>query len=417
MTKSVSKGISLLNHRTFTSLKNPVYRLYYAGLVGEMAPMNMQMFTGSLLAYRLTGSSVILGLTSLAMAIPMLVLSLAGGAIADRIQKKYVMITGQIAFGVVALVVAIALSWGYLSAEHTGSWWVLVAAAALQGTIMGFSMPSRQALLREIVSGEQLMNAVALNMTAMNVLRLIAPGVTGFLIDAFDFKAVYYTMAGIYLTSVIFIAFLPRTGVTNLRTSRALADIKEGIRYMRHETAILLVLLFSLFAILCSMPYMHLAPIFTEDILKVGAKGLGVLMSVSGIGAIISSIALASMPNKKRGLMLLASSLIMGLALIGFSFSASWYLSLALIVFVGLGNAGRMTLSITMLQHYVEDEYRGRVMSIYTMEFGLTSLGTFGAALLAEAVGVQWAVGGFAMALVLFSILALALVPQLRKLD
>ncbi len=140
-------------------------------------------------------------------------------------------------------------------------------------------------------------------------------------------------------------------------------------------------------------------------------------MSVSGIGAITGSITLASMTNKKRGFMLLASSLILGLALIGFSFSSSWYLSLALIIFVGLGQTGRMALSNTLLQYYVEDEYRGRVMSILMMEFGLTSLGTFGAAILAEAIGVQWAVGGFAMVLVFLSILALAFVPRIRRLD
>ncbi len=113
--------------------------------------------------------------------------------------------------------------------------------------------------------------------------------------------------------------------------------------------------------------------------------------------------------------MLLVSSLILGLALAGFSFSSSWYLSLAMIVFVGLGQAGRMTLGNTLVQYYVEDEYRGWVMSLYAMEFGLTSFGTFAAGLMAEAVGVQWAVGGFAMVLVFMAVLALSLVPRIRK--
>ena len=129
------------------------------------------------------------------------------------------------------------------------------------------------------------------------------------------------------------------------------------------------------------------------------------------------SITLASLPNKKRGLMLLASCVLLGLALAGFAFSGHWYLSLGLMVFVGLGQTGRMTLSNTLVQYYVEDEYRGRVMSIYMMEFGLTSFGTFAAGAMAESIGPQWAIGGFAMALVVFSLLAITFLPSIRRLD
>jgi len=406
-----------LRKRTFRSFKNPVYRLYFGGLLCQMFPMNMQMLARSLLIYRLTGSAAILGAMSFAHAIPMLSLSLFGGVIADRVQKKYTIIAGQMGSAVVSLGVALALTLGYLSADRAGSWWILVVASILQGTIMGLMMPSRQAIMREIVSGEQLMNAVSLTTMGMNTLRLFAPALTGFLIDRFDFEAVYYVMTASYLMAVVFIAFMPPTGTIAIRGGNALASIKGGLNYVRHETTILLILVFVLFAVLLSMPYFLLMPIFADDILKVGATGMGWLMSVSGIGAIIGSITLASLPNKKRGIMLLASGAIMGLALVGFSFSSSYSLSLAVMVVVGLGQTGRMTLGNTLLQYYVEDEYRGRVMSIYLMQFGLTSFGTFAAGLIAESMGVQWAVGGFAMVLVLLSILALAFLPRIRKLD
>jgi MFS family permease len=115
--------------------------------------------------------------------------------------------------------------------------------------------------------------------------------------------------------------------------------------------------------------------------------------------------------------MLLASCLITGLALTGFAFSGQWYIALVLMVFVGLGTTGRMTLSNTLVQYYVEDEYRGRVMSIYMMEFGLTSFGTFAAGAMAESIGPQWAIGGFAMVLGAFSILALVFIQSVRRLD
>jgi len=347
----------------------------------------------------------------------MLILSLFGGVIAERVQKKFVMLIGQAASAVVSLGVALTLTLGYLSAEHVGSWWILIIAGVLQGTIMGLMMPSRQAILPEIVGEEKLMNAVALNVLGMNTLRLLAPAASGFLIAALGFEAVYYATSGMYLMAVVFIAFLPLTSTMTVSGGGALADIKEGLQYVRRETNILLILAFTLFAVILSMPYMMLMPIFAVDVLKVGAQGMGILISVSGIGAIVGSLFLASLPNKKRGLMLLAGSLLLGLALVGFSFSSSWYLSLALIVFVGLGQTVRMTLSNTLIQYYVDDEYRGRVMSIYMMEFGLMGFGVFGAGVLAEAIGVQWAVGGFAMVLVLVSILALAFLPRIRKLD
>ena len=407
----------LLNRRTFSSFKNRVYLLYYGAMLGQMAAMNMQMVARSLLVYRLTGSAAILGGISLAHALPMLLLSLFGGVIADRVQKKYVMLIGQGFSAVIAVGVGLALTFGYLSTEVAGSWWILVVASLFQGTIMGLMMPSRQAILPEIVGEEQLMNAVSLNTLGTNTLRLVAPALAGFLIDAFDFKAVYFTMAGMYIIAVAFILFLPLTSTMSVRGRGALADIKEGLKYIRHETTIILILLFNLFAVVLSMPYMMLMPIFTEDILKVGGTGMGVLMSVSGAGAMVGSIILASLPNKKRGLLLLSSCIIMGLALAGFSFSTSLALSLGIIVFVGLGQTGRMTLGNTLLQYYVEDEYRGRVMSIYMMEFGLVSFGAFAAGVMSESLGVQWVVGGFAITLTFLTILTLLFVPRIRKLD
>jgi len=410
-------GISLKNLRTFSSFKNPVFRLFYGGLLGQIGAMNMQFIAGSLLLYRLTGSAAILGVMFLANALPMLTLSLIGGVIADRVPKKYVVLIGQAGSALISLTIALALTLGYLSSEIAGSWWILVVSGVLQGTIMGLMMPSRQAILPEIVGEEELMNAVSLTMMGMNILQIFAPAIAGFLVDAFDFKAVYYTMTGLYIAAVVFFIFMPRTGTKSVLGGSALNDIKEGLKYIRKETNILLVLGFSLLAVILSMPYAMLLPVFADDVLKVGASGLGMMMSVIGTGAIFSSITLASLPNKNRGVMLLTSGVLLGLALTAFSFSNSWPLSLSILVFVGIGQTMRMTLSNTLVQYYVDSIYRGRVMSLYMMQFGLASFSTFGAGLIAEAVGVQWAVGGFAMVLVAMSILALIFLLRIRKLD
>ncbi|MFC1972246.1 MFS transporter [Chloroflexota bacterium] len=403
--------------RTFSSFSNPVFRLYYGSTLGHMAAMNMQMITRSLLVYRLTGSPAILGAISLAHASPMIFLSIFGGVIADRLHKKHVLIMGQSASAVVAICVAFALVLGYLSIDKPGSWWILVVASILQGTIMALMMPSRQTIVAEIVDQGQLMNAVALNSLGMNTCRFMAPALAGVLIDAFGFEAIYFTMTGLYLTAVLFISAIPLTGTKSIRSENTFKNLKDGIQYVRHETTILLILALTLFAVVLSMPYRAMMPIFADDVLKVGATGMGVLISVSGIGAIGGALFLASRPNKKRGAMLLVSGIILGLALVMFSFSRTWYLSLALMLLVGLGQSGRMTLGNTLLQHYVKSEYRGRVMSLYVMEFGLTSLGVFVAGIMAESIGVQWSVGGLAMLFILGFALALVFLPRIRNLD
>ena len=282
---------------------------------------------------------------------------------------------------------------------------------------MALMTPARLAMIREIVSREQVMNAVALNTLGLNILRLVTPVLAGFIIDTYNFEAIYYTMTVLYLIAVGFVTFLPaiRTAANHHRSP--LTDIKEGLQYIRHQTALLLIIIFGFVIVVLSMPYTFLMPVFSEDILNVGATGMGILLSVSGVGAVAGSAFLASLPNKKRGVMFLLSGLILGLAIVIFSFSKSWYLSLAMMALVGLGYAGRLTLSGTLLQYYSTDDYRGRVMSISQMELGLRGFGAFFAGLLAGAVGVQWAVGSFAMVLLIIFILALALVPRLRNLD
>jgi MFS family permease len=403
--------------QTLSSLKNPDYRFYYGALVGQMASMNMQMVARGFLAYDLTGSKAILGTLTLAITIPMLLLSLFGGVIAERVEKKNVMLIGQAGSAIVSLAVALALHFGLISSDRPDSWWILAIASVFQGIIMGLMMPSRQAILPEIVGEDQLLNAISLNVTGMNFFRIMSPAIAGFLIDAFGYQAVYFTMTGLYLMAVFFTAFLPETNAMNLNSNGPFEQIKEGLHYVRHEKVILFVLAFTLVGVILSFPYMMLMPVFAVDILKVGASGMGILISASGIGAITASLILASLPNKRRGLILLIGSLVLGLALVFFSFSRSWYLSLISISFVGMGQSARMALGNTLVQYYVDNAYRGRVMSIYMMNFGIMGLGVFGAGILAEYLGVQWVLGGFASVLVLLTILAIIFSPGIRKLD
>ena len=397
--------------RTFESFKNPQFRLYWFAMMGQMGAMNMQMMARTWYAYELSGSATMLGLMALALALPMLVFSLYGGIIADRAQKRYVLLIGQTASGALALGIAVSISIGAISIGH------LIVAGLFQGTIMGLMMPSRQAIIPEIVGESGLMNAISLNAAGMNINRLLAPAAAGFLIDFIGIEGVYYAMTGLYLIAIGFIIALRPTSSVSIHTGRAWDDLKEGVNYIRGNTTILGLLLLTLLMVLLSMPFQFLLPIFTEDILDVGASGLGFLFSVSGVGALVGSLVIASMGNRNRGRMFLISGLVLSVSLIGFSISTWYPLSLLIIIPIGLGNAGRMTLSNTLVQSYTDDAHRGRVMSIYMMEFGLMSISTFGVSIVSEFIGIQWAIGGTAGILLVITLYYLAFVPGMRRLQ
>lgn len=379
--------------------------------------MNMQMVARPALVYAISGSGTILGLAALANAIPMIIFSLFGGAIADRMQKRGILLYSMLSSMLVSLAVAYTITAGYLGEAHPHSWWIIIVAAVIQGVIMGLMMPSRQAIISEIVERDDVLNAVSLNTMGMNVFRILAPMATGFIIEASDFSVVYYISTAMYALAAVCMFLLPPTTQKFSEGRNALADITDGLRYIRHRKTMLLVLVATLFVMICGIPFMQLMPMITEDILMVGYSGMGILLGVSGIGAIIGSIIMASLPSEKRGIIMLISGIVMGLALVGFAFSTWWLVSVFVVIFVGLGQTGHRAAGNSLAQNYTEPEYRGRVMSFMMMGIGFSSLGTFFAGALSEVIGIEWAIGGLAMLLVAASAALIVFTPRLRNLD
>jgi MFS family permease len=400
------------------SLKNQAFRMFFLSRLFNALGMNIRQFSMALLMYRLTGSPTLLGILILGRAVPLLLVSPLAGALADRFQKKTLIQYASVADVLIAAGIGVSLTTGYLSVDNPGSWWFLVAMAFLDGISTVFKGPATDAMIIEVVGEKLVTNAIALNLAGQNTLRLIGPVRAGVTIDAYGFEPVYFGMAVVYAISWLFMVFVPFTGQIVRTGANILNDILDVLAYMKKERNILFVLVVILCMVFFSMPYQQLLPIFTEDILKVGATGLGLLQLATGAGSIGGAIILASLPsNKKRGLLMLVSGVVLGLSLVFFSFSAVWAVSIALMVGVGLGQAGRMTLPVALLQSYTRPEYRARVMSFYGVEFGLASFGTFFAAILVDKLGVQWSVGGMAIVLVVLSVAALLFIPRLRKLD
>jgi predicted MFS family arabinose efflux permease len=291
-----------------------------------------------------------------------------------------------------------------------------MVTSVIQGVFMAVAIPARQAIIPDLIPPERIMNALALNTMGTNTFRLIAPVVAGFVIDAAGFAAVFYIMAGLYLIAILLTAFIPQTHKPTLHTKSTLAEAGEGLTYIWSNRIIFLVLTYAICYIMFFMPYQMMLPIFSETILKVEATGLGVLQSVSGIGALAASLVLASIPNRKRGYLMLGGGMTAGIGLVILALSHSWYLSLAAMYVIGAGSAVHSTALVTALQALTHADYLGRVMSILMMNQGLSGLGTFFVGMLSVGVGVQWAIGGFAAVLILLSASFLAFIPKIRRI-
>jgi MFS family permease len=402
---------------TLSSLKKPGFIFYLGMFLSQMTSHNMRTVAQSLLIYRLTGSVTLLGILSLTNAVPGILLPLAGGVIADRLPKKHIINIGQFGALFPTLIVGVSLSMGWLSAERSGSWWILIVAAFLHTIIFSITSPARQAIISELVGKDHILNAVSLRSTGYNVIHLVAPAFAGVIIDKFGFSIVYYIMSGFSLIGLIFALFLPHISVQLVKVRGAFSQIKDGIRYLRGQSHILFIIVFYLVTSMLFVSYSRLLPIYVDDILKVGATGYGLLLSFMGIGGIVGSLIMASLPSKKRGLMFLIDIALLGLGLMIFAFSRNWYLSLAILVFVGLAQPARNALSNSLVQSYTDSAYQGRVMSIYLLQDGVYNLGGFLAAMVAGVIGTPWTVGIFAFAMVILSSLTMVFFPRIRKLD
>jgi MFS family permease len=418
----------------FAALKLPAYRIFFGALLMQMTAMNMQMVARSWFMYELTGSAVMLGTVGLGSALPILTVSLFGGVLADRIRKKSILVAGQFASALVALGIAVSISVG------TISWIHLFVAALFQGLVLALMMPARQALIYELVGENTLMNAIALNAAAMNFIRLTAPAFAGFFIAFWSIEGVYYIMTVLYVIGFMFAMRLPRTGTHRARESTTIQELTEGLHYIRHNADVLALLVLTLLSTILSMPYLFLLPMFTRDIFLVdvsifgrlaswpligslllalgeSSARQGLLISVSGLGALAGSLVIASMSSRKRGLIFLLSLLLTAVSLLAFSATGSYLLAMIFFITMGLGQAGRLALGNTLLLSNTDDTHQGRVMSVHMMNWGITMIGVFLVSILADRVGVQLAVGGSAGLLAVITLYYLFLTSRIRALD
>lgn len=428
--RSAFRSVSQL--RTFESFKSSPFRWYFVSMLGVFGAMNSQMIAKGVLTYDLTGSFAALGTLALANAIPGLALSLHGGVIADRLPKKRIQQVGNTLNALNTLSIVILLLAGVMRWEY------MIVNAALQGIIQALMMPARQSMLPDIVYPRQVMNAVALNNAGMNLSRLMVPAGIGVLMEVTDYYWAFIAITGFYIFSTVTLFRVPSRPIeippeerteaqTRLhaagghapraKSGAGFGDLIDGGRYIIRDQTIRTILVVNFLMVLFSMPYMQMLPGFVKEVLKGGPGLQGLLTSVTGVGSLASALVIASLPSRRRGSIFIIGSLVLGIALIAFSWSTSVAITIPVMLFIGVGQSVRMALSNVLVQAYTEDQYRGRVMSIYMMEMSLVQVGVFAVGIASEIIGVQWALGLCSAALVVLSIATLALVPRMRDLD
>ncbi len=360
------------------------YRLFFGGQLISLIGTWMQAVAQSWLVYRLTGSAKLLGLVGFAGQIPVFLLASIGGSAADRYNRHRILIATQMTAMILAFVLAALTLSGRVQVWH-----VFALASAL-GIVNALDVPTRQAFAVDMVGREDLINAIALNSSMINGARMVGPAVAGvlvanvgegwcFLANAISYLAV---IAGLLLMTVDLQARVPLPG-------SALASIIEGFRYVRRTRPIRTLLLLLGLVSLMGMPYAVLMPIFADQILHGGPRGLGLLMGASGFGALIGAVALASKKGiRGLGRWIAFAAAGFGLSLVLFSLSRSFLLSMALLIPVGFSMMIEMAASNTLIQSLIPDELRGRVMAVYSMMFmGMAPFGSLLAGTLADRIG------------------------------
>jgi MFS family permease len=393
------------------SLRHRNFQLFFSGQLISLIGTWMQVIAEAWLVYRLTGSSLLLGVVGFAGQIPIFLLAPLGGLAADRWNRHHVVIGTQACSMILAFILAI------LTLLHVIKVWEIVALAALLGAVNAFDVPARQSLLIDMVVRDDLMNAIALNSSMFNGARIIGPAIAGILVARIGEGWCFFANAASYIaviTGLLMMKFGPLR--TALRDSSPYEHIAEGFRYVRRTRPMLALILLIGLVSLVAVPYSVLMPIFADRVLHRGAHGLGILMGSTGVGALLGALTLA-VRRRVQGLGRVVgySAIGFGVSLILFSFSKSFWLSVALLVPVGYAVMLEMSGSNTLIQAMVPDELRGRAMAMYTMMFmGMAPIGSLLSGVLADAIGAPWTVALGGLGAIAGATIFLRRLPGLR---
>lgn len=380
------------------ALRHRNFRLFTVGQSISLVGTWMQQVAVGWLVYRLTGSAFLLGLVGFVSQVPGFVLAPLAGAVADRVDKRRMVLATQAAGMVQALLLA-----ALVLTDTVTIGWILVLMG-LQGAVVGFDVPARQSFLIDMVEDrDDLPNAIALNSSIFNGARLVGPAVAGFLI-ALVGEGICILLNGVSYVAVLasLLMMRVRARTPGVRGS-VLRRMAEGFRYTWDFVPIRAILALVCAVSLLGVPFTVLLPVVATEMLGGGPETLGILMAATGLGAVSAALWLAARPTVRGlGRVIPTAAALFGVCLMGTALSRSLGLSVLLLAGAGFGMMAQMASSNTVLQTLVPDDKRGRVMSLYSMAFlGMAPFGSLAAGAVAARFGapVALALGGGACVL------------------
>ncbi len=396
------------------SLKSRDFRLLFASMLASNMAMGMQMLARGWLAFDLTGSFAIMGVISFSFAIPMFLFSLIGGATADRVEKRTLLVLTQFGTLITALATGIMITTGVISVP------LLFAVGIVQGTVMAFRMPVQMAMLAEVVPEDDLMSAMAINNAAMSGTRLLAPLTAGLLLATSGVDMVYYAQVLMYVVTLVFVLQLPRTTghlVGADERGTVMFEAIGGLRYVWGDKQILMLLIMGSIPMMLMMPpMMTMLPGFAVTELGLGGDGLSYLMTLSGIGTLVGSFAVATLTEfKRKPLLQMISGLGAGLGLVALGLGTKAFGlpgALAALLVVGLFQGPFMTLNMTMVMSKAKPEYLGRVMSVFMLLFGLMPFMSYPMGVLADIISASSTFAVAGVVLIAFMTLMFLINPR-----
>jgi MFS family permease len=376
----------------FRALQHRNFQLFIAGQLTSLIGTWMQTTAQLWLVYKLTNSAALLGVFGFASQVPILFLAALGGYIGDRYNRHHGVIWTQ----VVSMVLAFSLA--ALTFANIIQVWELIFVAFLVGVVNSFDVPIRQAFLVEMVSIEDLPNAIALNSSIFNGARVVGPAIAGFAL-AWKGPAWCFFLNGVSFLAVIgaLLAMRLVKKVSKKEAGSPFQSLIQGFRFAMSDLPIRSTLLLLSMLSLLGLQYSVFLPIFASDVLHRGAKGFGLLMSAAGVGAVLGALHFAARTSYK-GLArwIAATSTTCAVALVIFSQSKVFWLSMAVLLVVGFCATVQMAATNTTLQNRVPDRLRGRIMAVYaTMFMGVQPIGSLIAGGIATRIGAPYTLAVF----------------------
>jgi MFS family permease len=401
--RSINPFRTLQVHRNF--------RLFWVGQTVSLIGTWMQQVGQGWLALELTNSALLVGVVSAAGSLPVLLLSLYGGVIADRHNKLRIVIVCQ----ALLLLEAVGLWWFTWAGRMNFGW--LLMLTTIGGVISAFEIPARQAMTVELVSRDDLVDAIALNSGGFNLARIVGPSIAAIVLSKFGLAWCFGINAVSYfavLTSLARIKLPPWSPVQHLVSPYE--ELKHGLNYIRSTRSVSglmgVIAIYSIFG----FQYLTMMPVVARDVLHTGASGYGLLLTFVGIGALTGALSLAGLGGRiRRGRLFNATAYAFAGITILFSLVRSVHLAAFVLVFLGLTMLINGALANGILQSVVPDELRGRVMATYVFVYvGFTPIGSFIAGLVARFAGVQWAIFSGGVVMLAYSLWAFWKYPEIR---